>query len=248
MALLTNAVYIAWADTKARYKHSVIGPLWPTLTNVLGVLGLGIVWATLLNQDMKTFVPQLTAGLITWQLISGVLTEGPSTFTRYGSMIRNVNTPSWFFSIRALSKHIINLSHNALIIAAVLIYYKVPITVHTWLVIPGLLLVLLNLYWLLHGLGLAGARFRDIEPLIHSIVPLLFFLSPVIYRAESLPTSLYIVWLNPFSYMIEAIRTPLLGNAPPASTWVILLSMLAVGSVLTVLYQKTHGKKLPFWV
>ncbi len=71
MMLIQNAIYLAWADTKARYKKSVIGPFWATLANVFGVLGLGLVWGHLLNQDMNTFIPQLTVGLIVWQLIDG---------------------------------------------------------------------------------------------------------------------------------------------------------------------------------
>ncbi|NDC61708.1 MAG: hypothetical protein EBZ60_06805 [Betaproteobacteria bacterium] len=209
MSLVKNAIYLAWSDTKARYKTSVIGPFWPTLSNVLGVLCLGLVWGHLLKQDMNTFIPQLTAGLIVWQLIAGVLTDGPSTFTRHGSMIRNVAMPSWFFAVRALSKHLINLLHNAVIIVGVMWYYQVPLTVNSWLLVPGLL---------------------------------------VIYRADSLPAALNVVWLNPFSYMIEAIRTPLLGGAPPVLTWTVLVGMLLVGSSLTWLYQRKQGKNLAFWV
>lgn len=248
MSLIQNAAYLAWSDTKARYKKSVIGPFWPTLTNVFGVLGLGLVWGNLLKQDMDTFIPQLTVGLITWQLIAGVLTEGPSTFSRQAGMIRNVAIPSWFFAVRALAKHLINLMHNVVILVAVMLYYRVPLTEHTWLALPGLLLVVLNLYWLIHGLGLAGARFRDIEIMINSVVPLLFFISPVIYRADRLPQSLNLVWLNPLGYMIEVVRAPLLGAAPSTQTWVVLLSMLAVGGTLTWLYQCSQGKNLAYWV
>lgn len=248
MSLVKNAIYLAWSDTKARYKSSVIGPFWPMLSNVMGVLCLGLVWGHLLKQSMDSFIPQLTAGLIVWQLISGVLTEGPSTFTRYGAIIRNVAMPSWFFSARTLFKHLINLLHNTAIIVGVMVYYQVPLTTNTWLLVPGLLFVSLNLYWLLHGLGLLGARFRDIELLINSIVPLLFFISPVIYRVDSLPAAINVVWLNPLSYMIEAIRTPLLGGAPPMLTWIVLAVMLMVGGSLTWVYQITRGKNLVFWV
>lgn len=248
MSLFHNALYLAWADTKARYKKSVIGPFWPTLTNVFGILCLGLVWGKLLNQDMQTFIPQLTIGLIVWQLISGVLTDGPQTFIRYSGMIKNVFMPTWFFSLRALAKHLINLIHNLIIIVAVMVYYHVPLTQHTWLVLPGLILVVLNLFWLQHGLGLIGARFRDIELLIISVVPMLFFLSPVLYRADRLPTALNIVWLNPLSYMIEAIRTPLLGHAPQPLTWLVLLGLLFIGGSLSWLYQQTKAKNLAFWV
>ena len=94
MSLLHNAVYLAWADTKARYKKSVLGPFWPTLTNLLGVLGLSLVWASLLKENMSGFVPSLAVGLIVWQLISGVIVDGPGTFARQSAMIRNVAIPT----------------------------------------------------------------------------------------------------------------------------------------------------------
>lgn len=248
MSLMQDAFYLAWSDTKARYKKSVIGPFWPTLTNLLGVLGLGLVWGHLLRQQMDTFIPQLTLGLITWQLISGVLVEAPITFSRQASMIRNVAIPHWFFAVRALTKHLINLLHNAIIIIGVMVYYKVGVTEYTWLVVPGSLLVIMNLFWIMYGLGLAGARFRDIEPLMTSLVPLMFFISPVLYRADVFPQGLNIIWLNPLSYMIEAIRSPLLGYAPESGTYVVLLAMLFIGGGLTWLYERTQGKNLAFWV
>ena len=76
MSLIQNAAYFAWSDTKARYKKSVLGPFWPTLTNLLGVVGLSLVWAELMNQDMQSFVPQLAIGLA-WdcQLVDDLPTE-----------------------------------------------------------------------------------------------------------------------------------------------------------------------------
>lgn len=248
MNIIKNAFFMSLSDTKARYKFSVIGPFWPMLSNVFGVLCLGLIWGHLLKQDMNTFIPQLTVGLIIWQLISGVLSDSSTVFVRYGAVIRNVDMPSCFFSVRILSKHLINLAHNLVIIVGVMWYYNVPLTSNLWLVLPGLLLVTLNLYWLLHGLGLAGARFRDIEPIINSLLPLLFFVSPVLYRADNFPAALNILLLNPFSYMIEVIRIPILGGSIPILTWVVLVGMLVVGGTLTWYCQQKQGKNLAFWI
>lgn len=248
MSLLQSAVYLAWADTKARYKKSVLGPFWLTLTNLLGVVGLSLVWGELMNQDLQTFLPQVAIGLIAWQLISGALVDAPMIFVRQAPMIRNVAIPSWFFAIRALARHLINLLHNAVIVIGVLIYSGIPLTVQTWLVIPSFVLVVLNLYWITHLLGLLGARFRDVEHLIVGVVPILFFISPVLYRADRLPEGLNLVWLNPLSYMIEALRAPLLGQPFPSLAYPVLIGLLATGVGLTWLHQRTRGKNLAFWV
>jgi len=248
MSLIQNAAYLAWSDTKARYKKSVLGPFWPTLTNLLGIVGLSLVWGDLMNQDLHTFVPQVAIGLIAWQLISGALVDAPMVFVRQAAMIRNVATPSWFFAIRALARHLINLMHNAVIVIGVFIYSGIPLTVQIWWFLPSLVLVVLNLYWITHLFGLLGARFRDIEHLIGGVVPILFFISPVLYRADRLPAGLNLVWLNPLSYMIEALRAPLLGQPLPSLAYPVLIGMLAAGAGVTWLHQRTSGKNLAFWV
>lgn len=239
---------MAWSDTKARYKKSIIGPFWPVLTNLIGILGLGIVWATLLKEDINTFVPSLTLGLVAWQLISGVLIDGPICFNRQAGMIKNVAIPAWFFVLRLVARHTINLLHNLVIVVGVILYFNLPITVTTWLVVPGLILVILNLFWIMFMLGLLGARFRDIEHLINSVVPLLFFISPVIFRADRLPVSMDIIWFNPLSYFIEVIRAPVLGAVPSLTAYVVLVGMLLFGSLATYGYSKAYGKRLAFWV
>jgi ABC-type polysaccharide/polyol phosphate export permease len=248
MKLFQNSVYLAWADTKARYKKSILGPFWPVLTNLIGVLGLSVVWANLLHENMTTFVPSLTLGLIAWQLISGTLIDGPVTFYRQAGMIKNVAIPAWFFVLRLLARHTINMLHNVVIVISVMFFFKVQITWTTLLVIPGLILVLLNLFWMMFLLGMLGARFRDIEHLVNSAVPLLFFVSPVVYRINRLPANLNIVWFNPLSYFIEVVRAPVLGHVPGHNAYMIMIVLFITGSLTTWAYYKSYAKRLAFWV
>jgi len=182
--IFKNAYHLALSDTKARYKKSVIGPLWLTLTNLIGILGLGFVWGSLMQENLSEFIPQLAVGLVCWNLISGVLLDASNVFVRQSSIIRNIATPYWFFSMRGFAKHIINLFHNFLILFGISVYYSIKISKAIVFLPIGLLLLILNLYWIYHGLGLLGARFRDVELMMASFVPFLFFVSPVIFRAE----------------------------------------------------------------
>ncbi len=248
MILLKNALYLSWADTKARYKKSVLGPLWLTFGNLVGVLGLSLVWAQLLKEDMHSFVPSLTIGMIVWQLIAGAITEGPVTFIRQSNMIRNVAIPPWFFVVRMLSRQVINLLHNLLIVVGVVLYFGFELKPSVVWVLPGLLLVLLNLLWIMFLLGLLGARFRDVEFLINALLPLLFFISPVIFRPDRLPVDLNIIWLNPLSYFIEIVRAPFLGQEPSGLNFAVVGLALLAGSVLTWLVYRAKGRQLAFWV
>lgn len=246
--LIGNAIYLAWADTKARYKRSVLGPLWLTMGNLVGVLGLSVVWGSLLHEDKSSFVPTVSLGLILWQFISGCINDGPTVFTRHANIIKNVSMPQSFFVLRVLFRQIINLAHNLIIIVGVALYYDIPLGSNVIYASFGLVLVLINLYWIMNFLGLSGARFKDVEFFIAAIIPLLFFLSPVIFRTDQLPIDLSIIWLNPLSYFIDIVRGPFLGKSPPMSNYLIVIGFFVIGSSVTWYIDRTNGKNLPFWV
>lgn len=75
------------SDAKARYKRSRLGPFWLTLGAAIGVDGLGFAWNTLFKMDRAEFIPLLTAGLILWQFIAGVITESTTVFVASAQLI-----------------------------------------------------------------------------------------------------------------------------------------------------------------
>lgn len=248
MSLVFNAMYLAWSDTRARYSKSVLGPFWLTLSNLISILGLSIVWSTLLKQDMRTFVPLITVGMIIWQLVSGSITESTTTFIRQAQVIRNVSMPTWFFVVRSMTRQVINLLHNLVIVVGVVWYFHVPLTVITWLAVVGVLLVILNLVWITYVLGLLGARFRDLEYTIASLMPLLFFVTPVIFRANNLPISMRIIWLNPLSYFIEVVRSPVYSEVPSLRTYAVMIGLLIFGVGLSWVLNRRYRHRLAFWL
>ncbi|MHB0929466.1 MAG: ABC transporter permease [Candidatus Nanopelagicales bacterium] len=241
-------MYLAWSDTRARYSKSVLGPFWLTFGNLISILGMSVVWSVLLKQDMPTFVPTITVGLIVWQFVSGAITDGPTTFIRQAPILRNVAMPSWFFVIRSMTRQVINLLHNLIIIIGVILYFHLPVSSISLLVIPGLLLVLGNLLWVTYILGLLGARFRDLEYTIISLMPLFFFITPVIFRADKLPISLKIILLNPLTYFIEVVRGPVLGQVPTGATYAVMVSLLLFGLMLSVWLNRRYRSRLAFWI
>lgn len=240
--------FMALSDVRSRYKRSVLGPLWITLGTAVGSVGLGLLWSELLKVDAKSFVPTLTAGLIIWQLVSGVLTESCGLYGRQASIIRNMSLPLSIHPMQLLCKHLINFAHNIPVFIVLAIVLGVSVNVNTLFLIPALLLVGLNLLWICLLLSVLGARFRDLEHIVAMVIPLLMFVSPVFYRPNYLPISQKIIWMNPLSYFIEIIRDPLMGVAPPMFVIQGNLLMLAVGWVGAVwLFNKKHDR-IAFWI
>ena len=240
--------YMAWSDIRARYKRSVLGPLWITLSTAIGVVGLGFIWSELFKMDRAAFIPLLTIGLILWQFMSACIVESTSVFSRQANIIRNLNLPIALHPAQLVLRHVINLAHNIPLFIVVALLLGRSFSLQTLMVVPGLLLVVANLYWMSMMIGTLGARFRDLEYLISMIMPLLMFLSPVMYRSNALPSFGKYMWLNPLADMIEIVRYPLLGEATPMFVYAVNIGMMVVGGSLTFLLFNAKRNRIAFWV
>jgi ABC-type polysaccharide/polyol phosphate export permease len=213
------------------------------------VAGLGVLWSALLKVDRHLFIPSLTIGLVVWQLISGCITESTTVFLRNATLIRNIRTSFLIFPVQMVLRQLINFLHNAVVVIAVLCVY--PPTASSFvpfLSIAGLVLVVGNLLWMSLLIGMIGARYRDVELLIGSIMPMLFFLSPVIYRPDHTAINVSIVWANPFTYLISVIRDPLQGTVPAACIYYVTAGMLLVGWFIALSVLNYRRNRLAFWV
>jgi ABC-type polysaccharide/polyol phosphate export permease len=246
--LLNMALYFAWSDTKARYRRSVLGPFWIVLGTAFGVTGLAYLWSEILKVDRATLVPSLTIGFVVWFFISGVITEAPSAFIRNAHIIRNIRSPFLIFALQLLIRQLINFAHNFLLVAVVMAIYVRNWSFIQLLFFPGLILVSANLLWIITIMATLGARFRDLEPLVGAIMPMLFFLSPVIYRPEYLANDSLILLLNPLAYFIVALREPLQGSIPDTHVYFGLSLMAAVGWAATLSVLARRHSRIAFWV
>jgi ABC-type polysaccharide/polyol phosphate export permease len=97
-------------------------------------------------------------------------------------------------------------------------------------------------------LGLLTARFRDIPPIVTSLVQVLFFASPILWKPEQVPARALFVDSNPFFHLLNIVRQPLLGELPPLSSWVFSLVLAAVSLLLAALLFVRFRRRVAYWV
>ena len=97
------------------------------------------------------------------------------------------------------------------------------------LAIPGLALLAANAFALALLLGMACARFRDIPPIVASVLQLAFFMSPVLWKPELLGEKQAWLPLNPFYVLMEVVRGPLVEGGAPGLVWLsaVVFTLLA---------------------
>ena len=240
---------LGWQEIKRRYRRTVIGPFWTTLSLGFFIFALGTVWARLWNQDPKTFLPFLCAGMLPWAMVSTMMIEGCQTFISGAEVIKQLRFPYTILSCTVVWRNVIVFLHNLLIFVAVGLYVGVPVTSATLLVVPGLALVCLNGVWAATLLGLLCARFRDIQQVVSSILQVALFITPIFFEAKQLgPQFARFVDFNPLFHYVDIVRSPLLGRWPAAWSWWATLSGTAAGWGITLWMFSRFRRRVPYWL
>jgi ABC-2 type transport system permease protein/lipopolysaccharide transport system permease protein len=240
---------LAYQDIKLRYRGSVLGPFWVTLTNLILIVAMGVIYARLFRVEAATYVPYIMMGILVWQFISGTITEACTTFTAAQDVIQQVPMPFSVQAYRVVYRNLIVLAHNAVIVPFGLILFKVPVGWNLLEVVPGLVLLSINGLWLSLLLGVVSTRFRDIPPIISNVVQVLFFLTPIFWPLNAVGHDLErILALNPFFAWIDVIRAPLLGVSPEPTSWPILIGCVVVGGVFGFLFFARFRERIAYWI
>jgi len=222
---------LAYQDIKLRYRRSLLGPFWLTISMAITVYSMGYLYSYLFHMNIREYFPYLVAGMLGWSLISVTLTDLIEAFSYPEAMLKQIKLPYSIYVHRVAMRNIIIFFHNILIMVPILIIFHNVAKVNfcLLLLIPGLFIIYFN--FICYGLvfSMIGARYRDISQIIKSLVQVAFFITPIMWTPDILPPSKrFIAYLNPFYAFIELVRQPLIGHAPT------LLNILVVG-VLTII-------------
>jgi ABC-type polysaccharide/polyol phosphate export permease len=235
-------------DVRQRYRRSTLGPFWITISMGVMVLALGLLYGRIFGQDLHEYLPFLAAGFVVWGLISAMILGGSQAFIMAEGMIRQLNAPISVYAFRQVWSALIAFAHNIWIYLAVAWWYGTDIGWHSLLAIPALLLVLVNGLWITIFFGLLSARFRDVPLIVESVVQVLFFLTPVIWRPEMLPGRALLLHLNPFYHMVEILRLPMLGHTPAGENWLAVALIAVLGWAVTLFFFSAYRWRIAYWV
>src|SRR5262245_50432628 len=103
---------LAWTDIKFRYRRTTLGPLWITLGLGATVFSVGLLYGALLGNELSQYLPYFAAGLISWSFIGSTLSDGCGTFLGAAAIIRAVPVAPAVHVCRMLTRHLIMLAHN----------------------------------------------------------------------------------------------------------------------------------------
>ena len=239
---------LGWQDVRRRYRRSVLGPFWLTISMGVLVAALGTLYGMLLRVELVDYAPFLALGFIVWALISGVITEGCTAFIGAEGIIRQVGLPLSVHVYRLIWRNFLILCHNSVVFVIVAAIFGVWPGWAGLLAVPGLALLCLNGIWAGLLLGIICARFRDLPPIAASVVRILFFVTPIIWMPELMPGRAFVLDFNPFYHLVEVVRAPLLGKVPGLGSWLVVLGITVAGGLVAFEFFRRYRWRVAYWV
>lgn len=240
---------LARKDILDRYRRSILGPIWLTISTSIAFMGMGPLYATLFNVPLNKFFPHLALGVIFWTFINGTINDSCLCFVTAASYLKYRPYPLSVFIWRTLARNTIQLLHQLPVFLPIAYLTGIIPSWQQLLVVPGLILLIVILHAMAFIAAITCARFRDVPQLVAAILQMVVFMTPVLWLPESLPKRAQaLVNYNPFAQMIDVVRLPLLGQCPTPKTYLVLLVWAAVCCCFAAFLFTTCRRRLIYWL
>lgn len=238
---------LAWRDLAVRYKQTALGVLWALIRPALSIVVFTFVFnriASIRSGDGTPYPLFVSVGLLLWQCYADTVSNASQSMVQNAPMIQKVYFPRLIVPLTAASTAIVDMLLGSLVVAAMMIYYRVFPSVGglAWLPVILLAMILSSL-----GVGFAAAainiKYRDVRHAMPFALEILKYVTPVAYPLAMLdrhPVAKTLMeWLNPIAAVISAGRAAVLGaSAVDARTLGIALTVGAVLFVAGLWYFK----------
>lgn len=194
-------------EIRGKYKNSFLGVIWSFLNPLLQIAVYAIVFPLILKNTQENYVIFLCCGLIPWAFFSTAITRSAFTMVENGNILKKVYFPREILPISIVTSEAVNFMISTIIIIGFVVFGGLGITKYV-ILYP---IVLVAQYLLLIAISLIVSSIsvyvRDLQHLIGVALQLLFYATPIVYAADTIPEEFkWILKINPMTYIINGYR------------------------------------------
>ncbi|MEO0512053.1 MAG: ABC transporter permease [Planctomycetota bacterium] len=238
--------FLAWKEIARQYHRTVLGVVWLPLSVAIHVLTLGYIFSRLFGGDR--YLPWFALGYSIWRTVSRAAGEAADLWFSSEKYLRHLAVPMHTF----IFKLVLKCGYSALLTVpvglAIAINAGARPGVVGFLAIPGFVLLLLNLWWMITVFSLLCLRFPDLGKFMPNLITLAYLGSPIMWQPERLGDRRWIADYNPFFHLIELVRAPLLGSPPTETTLLVAGGFALAGHAAALVLFRMARRRIVLWL
>jgi ABC-type polysaccharide/polyol phosphate export permease len=240
------AMAFAHEDVADAYRKTSLGPIWMLISYLL--FNCAIVFVAGHPADIPNYIGFVACGLLVFQFMSEVISDGVTLFHREQPYIKGTTLPISIYVFRLTCRSMLR---NAYPLAGAvgLLLYSGEIPNVAWLyAIAGIVLIILATPAVVTVAAIIGALSPDMGFVVQNVLRLSFFLSPVFWDKTEDPIRKIFYHLNPFTYFISIVRTPIIKGYPDAFAWLVAIAITLVFWLIAILLLGRFRNRIVFLV
>ena len=240
-------LYGAWMDTSLRHREQALGALWSVAGTLIIVVFLGTLYSVLLNNTSPIYYAHLASGYVLWIFMVGSLTRSSRLYTKNRGMIQNGYVKYPDYVLRMFCGEFNNLAYNLIVVFGAVVLTPVVFTTAVFALLFTVPLFLAAILGTCFLFSVIGARYPDFGELLRTVIRLGFFVTPIIWVPGAVGGKAGVIgaflFANPFYYMIEIVRAPLVYAHVP---WFEVGVVAAVTPVIWLMASLAYARARPY--
>ncbi|OJJ17936.1 phosphate ABC transporter permease [marine bacterium AO1-C] len=206
---------LTYRDLRIRYAQTYLGFIWLILQPLTTLLIFSLVFGIAIKVDTGgiPYPVFAFAGLFAWNYFSGLVSQGGESILNAQGLITKVYFPK---IILPLSKAIvvsIDFFINFLLMVIILIWYQYAPPSNVWFLPVWLLTLIIASLGVSIGLSALSIQFRDFQPIAKFSLQVGFYLTPIAYPSQLIPTLYHpLYYCNPMAGIVEGFRWSIIGG------------------------------------
>lgn len=220
--------FLAWRDILVRYKQTSIGIAWALIRPLFTIAVFTLIFGRLarLPSDGAPYSLLVLAGMIPWQFFASAINEASLGLANKENIITKIYFPRIIVPISGVIFNIVELAVGLAMLAALLAWQHIPLTLNLLFLPPILLLTLVLTFGGAIWVSALSVRFRDFRQVVPFALQMGLYLSPIAYSASIVPEAWRAYYaLNPFTGIIDGLRWSIFATSAPPPTQELAISL-----------------------
>jgi ABC-type polysaccharide/polyol phosphate export permease len=227
-----------------RYRRTALGFLWTLINPLMMMSVMALVFSQLFKVDLKTFSISLFAGMIPWNFFSSVVSQSTTAYISNEGLIKKIYIPKIIFPLSISCGLLIDATLSFIALFAIILALGGSISWALLFLPVSFLLLFVFSFGVALIASIATVYFRDLHHIVLIFLQGLFFLTPVLYKPDSLSGKVaWLIDINPVTPFIALFKMPITESIVPAVGLVLKAALITVITISLGLFLYVRLQK-----
>ncbi len=217
-----------WTYLKLRHVGSALGFIWTLLNPILYILTYWIVFSLIIKMGLENYPLFLIPGYLAWSFTFSAIVNSSESILQSKELITKIAFPNEIIVLTNVAVGLVDFVISLLIFTVVIFIFYPPISYYITFVPIILFLQILLTIGVSMLVACISVYYKDVPKLIVILGNIFFFLTPIFYPLEFIPSDYQIVALiNPLAQIINIYHDLIYYKEFPGTILIIITATIS---------------------